>query len=83
MKTLGLAGLVFILVGCAESKTSDVSENYVLPQELSDCHVYHMRSERSRDLTVIRCPDSDTVTRYSVTSGKTTKQYNNEVLNDH
>lgn len=46
------------LVGC-NPNTKEISDNYELPEGLKDCQVYKMES-MSRDLYVVRCPNSTT-----------------------
>lgn len=79
MNKLIMAGMVFILSGCAK-ETVSISGNYDIPKELLDCNIYYMRSDVSRNLTVIRCPNSSTTTSYSEQHGKATKTRNITVI---
>lgn len=59
----------FLLIGCTP-ETTDITGNFVLPNELSDCKIFYMRPSDVGSITVARCPNSTTSTTYS--SGKTT-----------
>ena len=72
MIKLVMIGLVLILSGCAK-ETVSISGNYDIPKELSDCSIYYMRSDVSRNLTIIRCPNSSTTTSYSEQHRKATR----------
>lgn len=79
MSKLFLIAAIFLVVGCSKS-TKNVSEKYELPEGLTDCTVYYMTGENARSLTVVRCPNSSTTTRYSFKSGKSTTTHNNVVV---
>lgn len=67
-KILVAALLSILLMGCEDSaKRMKVS---VIPAELSDCGFFEIQTG-NRLLIVVRCPNSDTTTRYKV--GKTSK----------
>lgn len=70
-----------ILLGC-ESQTRDVSGAYVLPEGLKDCKVYYMDSDKERDLSVLRCPNSATTTSMTVSSGKTSHAESTTVVDE-
>lgn len=63
MRTL-LGVLVVTLLGC-EPSASEVTGDYVLPPELSDCTIHSLSSGgiASYPLYVIRCPHSTTTTK--------------------
>ncbi len=77
MSKLFLITAIFLVVGCSKK---NVSEKYELPEGLTDCTVYYMTGENARSLTVVRCPNSSTTTRYSFKSGKSTVTHNNVVV---
>lgn len=55
-----------LLIGCDPSH-SDVTEDFSLPEEMSDCKIFSVCSSL-RCLQAIRCPNSQTTTTYK--SGK-------------
>jgi len=54
-----LISLLLLLVSCTR-ETSEVTQEYQLPAELSDCKVYTMNAESGNRLHVVRCPLSTT-----------------------
>ena len=68
MKKLIMALVIVSLVGC-EKSTEEISGTFNMPEELKDCKMYRLCSER-RCVTVVRCPLSSTTTTYNC--GKTT-----------
>lgn len=63
-----IALAVGMLVGCsAETKT--VTDNYILPSELSHCKVFNLSNGMSA-MQVVHCPQAVTTTTHTV--GKTT-----------
>lgn len=60
--------MILALSGC-ERVTVDVSQEYALPTELSECTVHEMRAKLSQNLYVVRCPET-TTTNWRVSSGK-------------
>ena len=58
MKKLILIAVLFLAAGC-DPTTKEIREDYQLPEGLKDCKVYKMES-MSRDLFVVRCPNSTT-----------------------
>lgn len=68
MKRISLILLaIFALAGC-EPRTVELHE-FILPEGLKDCKIYHMTNGLSY-ITVTRCPNSSTSTQYQ--TGKTT-----------
>lgn len=61
IKCLCVIMSVLALSACTP-ETSDVSERYQLPEELSACKVYRMDSSRGSRLTVLHCPNAQTTT---------------------
>jgi hypothetical protein len=60
-------GTLFVLSGCSP-KYEDVSGRYASkPEALKDCTFTRLSSNEASNITVVRCPNSDTTTR---TSGK-------------
>ncbi|AIW03777.1 hypothetical protein CPT_Moogle40 [Citrobacter phage Moogle] len=62
-KTIIALGVLF-LTGCNPSyENKDAS--YRLPPEMQDCRVYKLNGDTtSRDVIVVRCPNSQTTTSY-------------------
>ena len=57
-------GVIF-LSGCNPSY-EDKNASYSLPPEMQDCRVYKLHGDAiSRDIVVVRCPNSQTTTSYS------------------
>lgn len=69
MKKLLLLPLLLALTAC-ETNNRNITNNYALPQELSDCSITYLKSATEYDLTVIRCPNSDTTTMNKQSCGK-------------
>lgn len=66
MKKIIIAIGALLLAGCGDSYSKSLDSNYTLPSELSDCKIVKLvGSGMSRDLYVVRCPNSSTTTRYS------------------
>jgi hypothetical protein len=68
-KLLIIASIALAITGCTPS-AKDISEQYTLPEELSDCTITHLQGKYTY-LNVVRCPNSTTSTTYPV--GKTTQ----------
>lgn len=71
MKKLALIYLVFMINGCSTS-TSEVTNDYSLPNGISDCNIYQMDSEKGTRLYVVRCPLSECSTTYTYGKMKVT-----------
>lgn len=67
-KLLIIASIALAITGCTPS-AKDISEQYTLPEELSDCTITYLQGKYTY-LNVVRCPNSTTSTTYPV--GKTT-----------
>lgn len=59
-----VALVVIFLAGCNPSyENKDAS--YSLPPEMQDCKIYKLNGDAiSRDIVVVRCPNSQTTTSY-------------------
>lgn len=69
-KTIIALGVLFI-TGCKPSYNNQDS-NYELPPEMRDCSIYNLiGSGAHRDLTVVRCPNSQTITTYKAGKNST------------
>jgi hypothetical protein len=68
-KLLIIASIALAIIGCTPS-AKDISEQYTLPEELSDCTITYLQGKYTY-LNVVRCPNSTTSTTYPV--GKTTQ----------
>lgn len=68
-KLLIIASIALAIIGCTPS-AKDISEQYTLPEELSDCTITYLQGKYTY-LNVVRCPNSTTSTTYRV--GKTTQ----------
>ena len=64
MLKLLIPALAVLLVGCNPSyENKDAS--YRLPPEMQDCKIYKINGDAiSRDVIVVRCPNSQTTTSY-------------------
>ncbi|QMP19028.1 hypothetical protein FKOIJHOC_00080 [Acinetobacter phage Ab_121] len=74
MKVLVALCLTFVLVGCS-TKTTEISHSYELPDGLKDCKVYYLQSKEQQNITVLRCPNSQTHVHYSEAQGKSIRYY--------
>jgi hypothetical protein len=68
-KLLIIASIALAITGYTPS-AKDISEQYTLPEELSDCTITYLQGKYTY-LNVVRCPNSTTSTTYPV--GKTTQ----------
>lgn len=65
----GLSFLIALLSGC---EASYKEANFpARPPELQDCKIYYLEDEDVNQITVVRCPNSDTSTTYK--HGKATR----------
>ena len=70
MKLLMVILGVVMLTGCEPSYKEKTQNFTQLPVELKDCKFYGVRSNTGSSLNIVRCPNSQTSTTYSV--GKST-----------
>lgn len=68
MKNIMLVLCMGLMLGGCEPRTVELHE-FILPEGLKDCKIYHMTNGLSY-ITVTRCPNSSTSTQYQ--TGKTT-----------
>ena len=68
MKLILILGLALALMAC-EPETKDIKQNYIVPEELSDCTFTLMKNTDGESMRVVRCPNSTISTSYNV--GKT------------
>lgn len=52
------------MLGCSK-RTSESSDEFVLPDGLKDCKVFRMDNGRMTHVIVVRCPNSSTSVRYN------------------
>jgi hypothetical protein len=66
MKSLLLVTMLALVLTSCDSETKEVSGKFELPPELRDCVIYSMYSDGAlqQDITVVRCPLSQTSTTY-------------------
>lgn len=50
------------LVGCGNPTTIENTQEYKLPVGLEDCSIFIMRKSNLDQMTVMRCPNSNTTT---------------------
>jgi hypothetical protein len=67
-KLIGILFAAIGVAGCSNSATEILFP--VMPPELKDCKVFHIKSKTGNSITAMRCPNATTSTSY--TSGKTT-----------
>lgn len=60
-KLIAVAIVAVVLTGCEYGETTN---DFKLPNDLKDCKVYTVEG-KTKDLTIIRCPSSNTTVRYS------------------
>ena len=70
MKLLMVVIGVIMLTGCEPSYEEKTQNFTILPDELKDCKFYGVRSNTGSNWNIVRCPNSQTSTTYSV--GKST-----------
>jgi len=69
MKKLLLIPLLVMLASC-ENSSKNITGNYVLPPELADCSINYLKSTVEYNITVVRCPNSSTVSSSVQNCGK-------------
>lgn len=84
MKLFPLSLLVVTigLVGCEPTQYTESTRNYALPDDLKDCRMYYLQSERSTSIVVTRCPMSSTTTSYDQNCGKGCVHHLNNAVED-
>jgi hypothetical protein len=72
--------ILLFLVSCGDASYTELTRKYSLPAGLQDCQVYQLNSDgMGKQLTVLRCPKSDTTTAYRC--GKHCN-HNNTIIDD-
>lgn len=62
MKKILIIAMIAIS-GCSyEKQSQDISGNFILNNDLKDCKINWIRSDRGSSLHVVRCPNSQTTT---------------------
>ena len=69
MKKLLLIPLLVMLPSC-ENSTKNITNNYALPPELADCSINYLKSTIEHNITVVRCPNSSTISSSVQNCGK-------------
>ena len=69
MKKLLLIPLLVALTSC-ENSSKNITDYYVLPPELADCSINYLKSTIENNITVVRCPNSSTVSSSVQSCGK-------------
>lgn len=68
-KILILLPLIISMASCQNSN-KDITGAYALPIELEDCSISYLTSSTEYNITVVRCPNSDTTTHSVHSCGK-------------
>ncbi|QAX98387.1 hypothetical protein AsFcp4_279 [Aeromonas phage AsFcp_4] len=79
MKKFAVIALAFALMGC-DTVTTETTNAYQMPEGLTGCKVFYLRSKSDQNLYVTRCPDT-TSTHWSVNHGKSTSHYDSTADN--
>lgn len=68
--------MILLLCACNKRITHEKTREYDLPEGLKDCRLYYVAAKDEGDsLNVIRCPDSQTTTNWTVLHGKSHTNY--------
>ena len=82
-KIVLLFTLALLITGCNNDYTpKDQTKKYDLPQELIDCTVHDIDGQTVNEITVVRCPNSDTTTQWSESCGKNCTRTRTTVILD-
>jgi hypothetical protein len=57
-------GTGFSMMGCEGRTNRDDTSDYALPKNMQDCQIVRLTSDSRQNLTIIRCPLSDTTAVY-------------------
>lgn len=71
MKSLITIAVAILLAAC-DPETKDITGNFVIPEEFSDCVFKRMGNTYGNYITVVRCPNSTVSTIQSDKSHTTT-----------
>lgn len=62
--------MALMIGGCnSDYSPKDQTKKYDLPEQLSDCTIHDIDGQNVNEITIIRCPNSDTTT-WSESCGK-------------
>ena len=77
LKSLTILIFLSLLVGCTiETRSNDITSEYVLPPGFEDCKVYRVISKTQNNLTLISCEDNPMNSiNIRVREGKVEKEY--------
>lgn len=70
-KIFAVLMIAFALVGC-KAETNDISADFVLPRDISNCKVYALHDTNGGVLKALICPNATTATEWK--EGKYTRQ---------
>ncbi len=70
-KIFAVMVIAFALVGC-KAETKDVSGDFLLPPDISQCKVYELSDTNGGVLKALICPNATTATEWK--EGKYTRQ---------
>lgn len=60
-----VVALAFTALAACTPENKDVTGTFKLPEGLSDCTIYDLKSTNASSLTVVRCPNSKVSTSYA------------------
>ena len=86
LKSVLLASCVLVFSGCSDSNylPEKKTRKYVLDETLKDCSITEIKSSTEDNLTIVRCPLSNTTTHYTENCGKNcTRNVSNTVIDEN
>ena len=86
LKSVLLASCVLAFIGCADYDYSpeDKTRKYELDETMKDCFITEIKSSTEDNLTIVRCPLSNTTTHYTENCGKNcTRNVSNTVVDEN
>ena len=86
LKLALLASCLLVFSGCDDSNylPEKKTRKYVLDETLKDCSIVEIKSSTEGNLTIVRCPLSNTTTNYTENWGKgCTRNINNTVIDEN
>lgn len=71
-KIILLFTIALLVTGCNSDDYSpkDYTKKYDLPQELADCTIHEINGHSVIEMSVVRCPNSDTTSSWTESCGK-------------
>ncbi len=60
-----VAAALLLIAGCAPASYEERTGEFLLPEGLKDCKIYRLQAGNGSIITVVRCPNSSTVTHRS------------------